>query len=194
MRYGPLDLGENTAPTQLKVGLIGTAQTIATGRQWLELCRTGVNAKLSKLANLFAPFPGFSDTSAFRSTLMFHDRWCSAIHQREIDSVLAHSDGGNTVREAVALFLSAADAVVEKAGPMVLVCLPPKDLLAAVDTPRRSKPDPAEQEIDEGTEPVEDAAPPRAAFHDVLKAEGMRLQVPMQLVRPYTYTGEKIAS
>src|SRR5690348_8127124 len=33
-----------------------------------------------------------------------------------------------------------------------------------------------------------------SAFHDVLKAEGMRLQVPMQLVRPYTYTGEKIAS
>src|SRR5207245_2832876 len=109
--YGPLDLGENTAPTQLKVGLIGTEQTIAAVRQWLDHCRTGISAKPSKLANLFAPFPGFSDTSPFHSALVFHDRWCAAIRQREIDNVLAHSDSGNTVREAVAVFIGAAEAI-----------------------------------------------------------------------------------
>jgi hypothetical protein len=191
MRYGPLDLGENTAPTQLRVGLIGTEQTIAAIRQWLELCRTGIPAKASKLVNLFAPFPGLSDTSPFRSALVFHERWCSAIRQREIDNVLAHSDSGNTVREAVALFIGAAEAIVEKGGPMVLMCVPPKDLLAAVDAPRTDKPDVLDQELDEGTETARGGAPPRTAFHDVLKAEGMRLQVPIQMVRPYTYTGEK---
>jgi len=89
MRHGPLDIGEDTAPTQLRIGLIGTEQTIASIRQWLELCRTGIKAKQSKLENLFAPFPGFSDMSPFHSTLVFHDRWCSAIRQREIDSILA---------------------------------------------------------------------------------------------------------
>lgn len=191
MRYGPLDIGDDSAPTQLRVGLIGTEQTIAAIRQWLDLCRTGINAKASKLANLFAPFPGFSDTSPFHSALIFHDRWCSAIRQREIDNVLAHSDSGNTVRESVALFIGAAETIVEKGGPMVLMCVPPKDLLAAVDAPQAHRADPLDQELDEGTETVREGAPPRTAFHDLLKAAGMRLQVPIQMIRPYTYTGEK---
>ena len=33
---------------------------------------------------------GFAPNTAFRSTLAFHDRWCSPIRQREIDAVLAH--------------------------------------------------------------------------------------------------------
>lgn len=194
MRHGPLDIGENTAPTQLKLGLIGTEQTIGAIRTWLERCRTGVDAKQSKLANLFARFPGFSDTSPFRSTLVFHERWCSAIRQREIESVLAQSGRGDAVREAVALFIGHAEAILEKGGPMVLMCVPPQDLLAAVDAPQTDRLDPIDQGIDEGSESVKEAASPRVAFHDVLKAEGMRLQVPIQMVRPYTYTGEKRAS
>lgn len=194
MRYGPLDVGEKTAPTQLKVGLVGTQQTIEAARQWLDACRTGVNAKPSKLANLFAPFPGFSDESPFHSSLIFHERWCSAIHQREIESVLAQGDTGDTVRYAVALFIGHAEGIMEKGGPMVLMCLPPKDLLAAVDARRTNKPDVLDQEIDEGTEPVKEGAALRTAFHDALKADGMRLQVPIQMVRPYTYTGEKRVS
>jgi hypothetical protein len=193
MRYGPLDVGEDTAPTQLRVGLIGTEQTIGSIRQWLELCRTGIKAKQSKLKNLFAPFPGFSDMSPFHATVVFHDRWCSAIRQREIDSILAHSDGDEIVREAVALFIGHSEAIVEKGGPMVLVCVPSKDLLAAVDAPQRPRRDALDEEIDEGSDTVKESASARAAFHDVLKAEGMRLQVPIQMVRPYTYTGEKRA-
>lgn len=194
MRYGPLDVGQDTAPSQLRVGLIGTEHTINEIRKWLELCRSGVKAKPSKLANLFAPFPGFSDTTPFRSTLVFHERWCSAIRQREIDSVLARAVTGGTVREAVGLFIAAAEAMVEKGAPMVLLCAPPRDLLAAVDVPRTDRLDVLDQEIDEGSEPVSDRGSPRAAFHDVLKAEGMRLRVPIQMVRPHTYTGEKKAT
>ena len=60
MRYGPLDLGDASAPTQLRVGLVGTEETIATLRQWFDACKVGIAAKQSKLSNLFPPFPGFS--------------------------------------------------------------------------------------------------------------------------------------
>ena len=73
-RFGPLDLGDSRAPTQLKVGLVGTEQTVAGIREWLERCRSPIAAKNSKLANLFPEFPGFAPDTAFRSSLMFHDR------------------------------------------------------------------------------------------------------------------------
>jgi hypothetical protein len=182
-RYGPLDLGETSAPTQLKVGLVGTEETISTIRQWFEHCRGGIAAKESKLSNLFPPFPGFSETSSFRSLLAFHDRWCSPIRQREIDAVLSHAEGDQAVRDAVGIFLDHAEALIEKGGPDVLVCAPPKDLLAAVDGQV------GDHEIDDDSDGSFESQDLVLAFHDVLKAEGMRHAIPIQMVRPYTYTG-----
>jgi hypothetical protein len=72
---------------------------------------------------------------------------------------------------------------------MVLICAPPTELLAAVDEPPGRRPDPLDQEIDEGSESPTGDRRPLIAFHDVLKAEGLRLRIPIQMVRPYTYSG-----
>jgi len=187
-RFGPLDSGEASAPTQIRVGLVGTEQTIAAMRTWFDRCRDGIAAKQSKLSNLFPAFPGFSEISPFHSSLIFHDRWCAPIRQRDIDSAMAHGEGAQTVREAVAMFTDHAEALIGQGGPMVLVCAPPRELLAALDDPRRMSGDSLDRELDEGSEKIEGR--PRLAFHDVLKAEGLRLRVPIQMVRPSTYTGE----
>ena len=50
-----------------------------------------------------------------------------------------------------------------------------------------------DQEIDESSEPAATSRTPIAAFHDVLKAEGMRLGVPIQMVRPSTYNRQRSA-
>jgi hypothetical protein len=189
MRHGPLDSGDPTAPTQLKVGVIGTEETIASIRNWLDRCRTSIAAKQSKLSNLYPPFPGFSEDSPFHSSLIFHDHWCAPIRQREFDAALTHTQGNETVREAAALFIDHAKALVEQGGPMVLICAPPTELLAAVDDPPGTRPDPLEQELDEGSELASGERRPLIAFHDVLKAEGLRLRIPIQMVRPYTYMG-----
>ncbi len=158
-------------------------------REWFDRCRGGIEAKESKLSNLFPPFPGFSETSPFRSSLVFHDRWCAPIRQRELEAALAHAQGNQTVREAVGVFIDHADSLIEQGGPMVLVCAPPKELLAAIDEPRGKQPDTSDQELDEGSESASEGNS-KLAFHDVLKAEGLRLRVPIQMVRPSTYTGE----
>lgn len=187
-QYGPLDVGDTKAPTQLRLGLIGTDETIRAMREWLERCKPGIGRKDSKLVNLFPNFPGFTSDVAFRSSLSFHDRWCAPIRQREVDAVIAHSDGDETVRESVAMFVDRAADLVQQGGPMVLVCLPPHDLLTAVDE-RRGAPDLDTQEIDEGSEPGDGNQPATIDFHDLLKAEGMRVAVPLQMVRPKTYGG-----
>ena len=55
-RFEPLDLGDTKAPTRLKVGFVGTDETIAAMKGWLERCKSGVSAKESRLANLFPCF------------------------------------------------------------------------------------------------------------------------------------------
>jgi hypothetical protein len=54
-----------------------------------------------------------------------------------LDAVVAHTRGDETVREAVSVFIDHAKTLIEQGGPMALLCARPKDLLAAVDNPTR---------------------------------------------------------
>ena len=194
MQHGPLDLGEATAPTHLRVGLVGTQESIDAVRGWLERCRNEVAAKTRKnrQPRLFPRFPGFSMETPFGASIVFHDRWCSPIRQREVDAILADEQPDEAVKHAVELFLHHAADVMEQGGPMVIVCAPPKDLLAAVDAKPPDPADAIDEELDEGSETTKGGPKPLIRFfHDVLKAEGMRLGVPIQMVRPQTYTGRQ---
>lgn len=189
--FGPLDVGDTRAPTRLRVGIVGTDETITAVRQWLDRCKSGVDAKATRLSNLFPAFPGFTEDVAFRAVLVFHDRWCSSIRQREIDGIIQRSQGEDTVRESVAMFVDHAQDLVQQGGPMVLICAPPRDLLAAVDERTHVAREAEDTEIDESSEAGSVYRPLAISFHDLLKAEGMRLAVPLQMIRPGTYRGRR---
>ncbi len=190
MLHGPLDLGETTAPSQIRVGLVGTSESIDGVRDWLKRCEAGIEAKKSRLTNLFPHFPGFRGDTAFRSQLAFHDRWTSTLRQRDIDQLLRNPGSATLVHDFVKLFVEHVGAVKETAGPMVVICAPPKDVLEAVDARIARKGDVEEKDLDESSDDseIEDSAIP--AFHDLLKAEVMRVGVPIQMVRPLTYGGQ----
>jgi len=191
MTYGPLDKGTHTAPAEVRLAIVGTRETADRLRAWLDLARAGLPAKDTRLRNLFPPFPGFSQDSCFGSTLVIDDRWCAEIRSHEISGLLGLGGEGDLVGAAVEMFLGAAQDVLDQGGPTVLVCAPPSDLLAALDAEPHEYADPTEEELDEGSESLPDhRAARRAQFHDVLKARGMRLAVPIQMVRPRTYAGD----
>src|SRR5258708_11642419 len=52
-----------------------------------------------------------------------------------LDAVVAHTRGAETVREAVSVFIDHAKTLIEQGGPMALLCARRKALLAAVDNP-----------------------------------------------------------
>lgn len=193
MQFGPLDRGTPVAPTQIKVGIVGTDETIEGVKNWLEQCRQGIIAKESRLSNLFPPFPGFTEQSCFGASLVFHDRWFARIHKREIDSVVLSSEAERVVYNAVTLFLDNAARICEQGGPMVVICAPPRDLLAAIELDSSHRSDPLDQEIDEGSELTADRIKSTHLpyFHDLLKAHGMRLGIPIQMIRPDTYEGSR---
>ena len=59
MRYGPLDLGDPSAPTKLRIGLVGTEETIAAIREWFDRCRTGVAGQKKQAVESIPSVPRF---------------------------------------------------------------------------------------------------------------------------------------
>jgi hypothetical protein len=183
--FGPLDVGTATAPKEIRVGLVGTAETIEGVRGWLAKCSAGVTAKKSRLVNLFPAFPGFTEDSPFHSTLIFDDRWTGTLTAREETSLLSVKPT-EMISEAVNLFLEYAAQIAERGNLDVIICAPSHELLAQFDEYQGRAVDETEAPLDEGSEPERNVTR-QAAFHDVLKASGMRLRVPLQMVRPSTY-------
>ena len=64
MNHGPFDFENALAPKKIKLGIVGTRETIEGVVTWLEKCRSGISAKPSKLSNLFPHFPGFGEDIA----------------------------------------------------------------------------------------------------------------------------------
>lgn len=99
LNYGPLDARSPLAPHEIRLGIVGTNETIAGVREWLERCAAGVAAKVSPQPYLFPAFPGFGKDTAFASKLVFADRLERTIHEREVGrSVGLKSRGKSIVR------------------------------------------------------------------------------------------------
>ena len=192
LEHGPVDRDTNPAPSDLKVAIVGTEETVHGIRAWFDRAKSGIEAKTSTRPHLFPAFPGFSKEKCFGAEVITHDRWCEAIPKREIAGLLDVTDKSDLVSEAVELFLSAAHSVLDQGGPLVLICVPPSDLLASLDVQHSSSITLAEKELDEGGDETTgtrgSSSPP---FHDLLKAQGMRLAVPIQMIRPDTYRHTK---
>ncbi|MCK6580760.1 MAG: hypothetical protein L6Q98_21930 [Anaerolineae bacterium] len=71
-------------PESVRVGIIGSAETIAATRVWMEQGAKGFDGNESH-----ARFPGFMSDRGYRSNLVFDSTWEAQLVQREIDLVLS---------------------------------------------------------------------------------------------------------
>ena len=118
------------------------------------------------------------------------DRWLAAISKREIDRIVSSSDSDQIVYDAVDRFIDRVADIVEPGGPTVIVCAPPTELLASLEVDAVRRRDPVDEELDEGSEPgVTRDRLKQPYFQDLLKAAGMRLNTPIQMIRPQTFGG-----
>jgi hypothetical protein len=181
--YGPVTAFEPAAPSQIKVGLVGTSDTIAGVTKWLERCRNGLPAKQSKKPNLFPEFPGFTTDGCFRCECVSTSNFEGTINQRDIAQIIESEKRNPGISRLVEMFISECERLCEKGQVDVLVCAPPQDLFDFADV--ASSVDEAEEELT----PVPDRPKASLDFHDLLKAKGMALSRPIQMVRPITYDG-----
>lgn len=74
MNYGTVDYSSPLAPKEIRLGIVGTNETIEGVSSWFEKCRNEIPAKESRQPNLFPKFPGFRLDIAFQSSMTLSDR------------------------------------------------------------------------------------------------------------------------
>lgn len=186
--YGPITFDDPVAPHEIRLGIVGTAVTISGVKDWLAKCRNGVPAKVSKKPNLFPSFPGFNSEGCFRCEWVTSEKLEGTINPRLIESIIQTNVRDVGIPKLVELFIEECRRLCEKSSIDVLICAPPQDMLAYTDHGTTII---SEDTVDETADPEpqdsEGNAEVGTDFHDMLKAHGMSLPKPIQMVRPATY-------
>lgn len=181
--YGPADADAPTAPHTIPVGLVGPPGAVDGLRQWLQRCRSPIDAMETKPGqeNLHLPFPGFSPDTSFGTELVFDDTLVREIPERQMRR-LAKADVASAIAEAADLYTDAARSLSETGRCRVLICARPDELHEHDDAPQPDDGDDGETDADDSTAIGRD-------FHDLLKAKALGLACPLQLMRRDTWEG-----
>lgn len=182
MDHGPFDYDSSVAPREIKVGLIGTTETIEGVMAWFERCRHEIPAKKSRQPHLFPRFPGFNLDCGFRSTLVTEARLQRTVHERVFDRIALADDPARIVRETVQVFYEELEHLADEGRADIVICAIPMNVLNALE---REKPKA------EGDEDEDDDQEAVLDFHHLLKARAMSLRVPIQIILPMTYDDTK---
>lgn len=124
--YGPyLPTGEATMPSvQIRVGIVGPASLAADAAQFLAAC-DGPIATHDANPYQSPGFPGFSNTTVFRTTLRTGPEWEHPFRQIELEKALAANAGSARVQAVSALYTDAISVLAERLPPpdVVLCCI-----------------------------------------------------------------------
>lgn len=184
MNYGPVDYAHPLAPKQIRLGVVGTNETVEGVQRWLDRCREEIPAKESKQPNLFPKFPGFRPDAAFQSSLVMDSRLQRTISPREFNRLKTVREINYVVTEAANLFYAELEYLAENTNADVLMCAIPQVLLDITQTLEEHFEETQEEDSEEETGVSLD-------FHHLLKAKAMGLQIPIQLIIPSTYDEKK---
>jgi hypothetical protein len=188
--FGPLD-----APAEggrrIRVGIVGTSETVDRLRRWLERCANGLEAKVSKQPNLFPVFPGFGPQSPFRAELEIDDSLCRLLSIRDVKETVEKSHYAALIG-AVELLAREIRSLNEDHRPDVILVALPEELVgldetedSAVDSDVLEPPDITQSARAQERDEVEYGSD--LDLHHMLKAEVMKFGQPIQVLLPDTY-------
>ena len=126
-KFGVLNFGPKSYspikrhPSLVRVGFIGSAETIEIAKQWMEKTAQGVLGDDKHPA-----FPGFQKERGFFSELVFDDAWIGQLNRSEIEDVLKIKSERERFEAAVKLLESKLNLLSRKDQPpeYVVVSLP----------------------------------------------------------------------
>lgn len=185
MNYGPLDYAHPLAPQQIRLGIVGSNETIEGVSAWLEMCRGEIAAKPSKQPNLFPRFPGFDSDTCFRSRMVLEQQLCRPIATRVLNDLCKVTERNKVIAQAAEVFLEEFRYLVQRSAVDVLLCAVPLELFNAMERDHETGTD--EQHGND----QEDADLSSLDFHNLLKARALHLNRPIQIVLPGTYDEKK---
>jgi hypothetical protein len=172
IEFGPADQGKDRKPSEIKLGLVGTEQSIEDAANWLTTAAKGLEASGSPKRNLFPDFPGFSRESTFNCDLVFDRSISMSVLPTDIHEAASHGDYEERIRHLSELFFEAITSTAAKSPSLVLIAMP-RELLEEI----------VKAEACLGVQ----KSKLKLYFHDLLKAKSLNLGTPLQLARPQTF-------
>lgn len=134
--FGPAGIDRTPRPT-IRLGIIGTGDSIQALRNWLESARSPIQAgrdsKGKPYDTLLAPtFPGFDFDTPFQCSVEVADSHCETLPQSQITAALNDPRFPHRVDNMVRLVTDRLAVLSNKEPqPDVVVCAMPKDVEAA---------------------------------------------------------------
>jgi len=162
------------APSEIRIGLIGTPQTIEGVKDWLEVCRTGIRGKQSNKPNLYPDFPGFNKDSPFACDSVITEKLERPINPRQFNDLIRSYSRDGAARLAVDWFIAECLFLQDKAPVDLFVCAPPAELLEFLDTGFIAE-DETEAETVEEAEHARLIAGLRQASHELVSLRNQQL-------------------
>ena len=167
--YGPL---QPMPGDKVRIGVIGTAETCDGFAQFIDRCRTGVDGKSQKLANLYPPFPGIGNLNPFRCIFEVEQGVRRIVPERDISRITALAKQSEAVSSAAELFSELALSMLEGSSrPDVIVAALPSNLIEKVVNAKSVSEDDEEDDVE-------------LNFRDLFKAKTLLLSAPTQIVWP----------
>ena len=193
--YGPFGQNiEGLHPSEIKLGFIGTRETVAGAKEWIRECGSPIESSNIKAigassryagATLFElpeqrtrvnkilnrDFIGFNRESPFNCCFQINERWDRFIINRDLEALLRIEDKQRRIWELVALFESQIEslATTPPAPTIIILALTP--------------------EIVEYAESVQISGNYYLNFRRAIKAQAMRWGIPLQLLQRRTVLG-----
>jgi hypothetical protein len=170
MNFGPLDKDSPQCPREIKIGVVGTNDTVQSLGEWIKKCEDGILGKLeTQKPNLYPPFPGFGEKKQLQTRLIYDPTLMRIISKSEIQNISMKDTKREKIDEAVSLFFENAKYLTQNKNIDIVIFAPPMDLLKHLQSESLDK-----------TKVTYD-------FHDLLKAKMMSLKKPSQIILPTTY-------
>jgi hypothetical protein len=108
-RYGPATLGESRHPSEIRLGFVGSGESVASARDWFERAARGlqgeiiVNRRTKKPQKRLQDFPGSMPDRGFFSSIVAADHLVDIISVHDLDALKKVRNPEKRFDEAVAL-------------------------------------------------------------------------------------------
>lgn len=156
----------------IRIGTVGTGETIAGFSKFLDRCREGIEGRKSPRVNLFPPFPGLQNRNPFRCAFSTDDSLQRLIPNGDIRKIAGIAKQNEAVCEGVELFADQTRILLEGSSkPDVIVAALPADLIAKIVNARAGG-----GSADDESDPLN--------FRDMYKARALQMHAPTQVVWP----------
>lgn len=193
--YGPVDFSTERTK-EIRLGVVGSSQTVGKLGDWLRRCEGGIPAKNSRQPNLFPAFPGSTVLGPFRCSFDVGTRHVRTLSAGSISRIAAEKDDVKAVALAVEAFTNEVKDLAEQdQPPQVVICALPVEIIERVSN-MRSLPSENDAEDDSADEAEAEDAPvvdrEIENFRGALKAAALALRIPIQIVWPTTYDNDAV--